>query len=168
VGFARALVAHEALHDYVLKEILSYLQVLPRVEFNWRTEEQTKATKERDIEHTPAMSERAAELMADNRESLRTYEVERGEAREVLRTAPVSEPGPSISCMGDMAARIDANGLRHKKPSVFCTTPIKQEQSLLGGWIVARDKTPKVSLCMPEREARGVPGKNSRFLRLSI
>jgi hypothetical protein len=40
------LVAHEALHECVLEEILSYLQILPRVEFNWRTEAQTRPGQE--------------------------------------------------------------------------------------------------------------------------
>jgi hypothetical protein len=52
------------------------------------------------------MIEQAAELMANNREGLRAYEVQRAAEIEVMRTGPVSEPGPSISCMEDLTVRI--------------------------------------------------------------
>jgi hypothetical protein len=56
------------------------------------------------------MSEQAGELVAGSRERLRAYEVKREEEVEAVRTAPVSEPGPSISCIGDLAASIGAKG----------------------------------------------------------
>jgi hypothetical protein len=48
VGFAHALVAHETLRSRFLSAIPSHLQVLPRVEFNWRTEAQTEAANKHD------------------------------------------------------------------------------------------------------------------------
>jgi hypothetical protein len=80
------------------------------------------------------MTEQAAELMANNREGLRAYEVERAAEIEAMRTRPVSEPGPSISCMGDLAAGIGADA----------TAPIKQEQSSLRDWLVTQEETPEV------------------------
>jgi hypothetical protein len=80
------------------------------------------------------MSEQAAELMADNREGPRAYEVQRAAEIEVMRTGPVSKPGPSISCMEDLAARIGADN----------TAPIKQEQSTLRDWLVTQEETPEV------------------------
>jgi hypothetical protein len=80
------------------------------------------------------MSEQAAELMANNREGLRAYEVERAAEIEAVRTGPISKPGPSISCMGDLAAGIGANR----------TTPITQERSTLRDWLVTQEETPEV------------------------
>jgi hypothetical protein len=40
-----SLVAREALHEFCSEHNPSYMQVLPRVEFNWRTEAQTEASK---------------------------------------------------------------------------------------------------------------------------
>jgi hypothetical protein len=80
------------------------------------------------------MSEQAAELMANNREGLRAYGVQRAAEIEAMRTGPVSKPGPSISCMEDMAARIGADN----------TAPIKQEQSSLRDWLVTHEATPEV------------------------
>jgi hypothetical protein len=56
-----------------------------------------------------------------------------------MRTGPVSKPGPSISCMGDLAARTEADN----------TAPIKQERSSLWDWLVTHEATPEVgcSLC---------------------
>jgi hypothetical protein len=80
------------------------------------------------------MTEQAAELMANNREGLRAYEVERAAEIEAIRTRPVSEPGPSISCMGDLAAGIGADA----------TAPIKLERSSLRDWLVTQEETPEV------------------------
>jgi hypothetical protein len=80
------------------------------------------------------MTEQAAELMANNREGLRAYEVQRAAEIEVMRTGPVSEPGPLISCMGDLAAGIVADN----------TAPIKQERSTLRDWLVTQEETSEV------------------------
>jgi hypothetical protein len=101
------------------------------------------------------MTEQAAELMANNREGLRAYGVERAAEIEAMRMRPVSEPGPSISCMGDLAAGIVADR----------TFPIKQERSSLRDWLVTQEETPEVSFCPPLCERREV-SKISRFLRL--
>jgi hypothetical protein len=80
------------------------------------------------------MSEQAAELIANNREGLRAYGVQRAAEIEAMRTGPVSKPGPLISCMADMAARIGADD----------TAPIKQERSTLRDWLVTREENPEV------------------------
>jgi hypothetical protein len=86
------------------------------------------------VEHTPAISEQAAELMANNREGLRAYGVQRAAEIKAMRTRPVSKPGPSISYMGDLAARIVADK----------TTPITQDRSSLRDWLVMPEETPEV------------------------
>jgi hypothetical protein len=80
------------------------------------------------------MTEQAAELMANNREGLRAYQVQRAAEIEVMRTGPVSKPGPSISCMGDLAAGIVADK----------RTPITHERSSLRDWLVTQEETPEV------------------------
>jgi hypothetical protein len=87
------------------------------------------------------MSEQAAELMANNREGLHAYGVERAAEIEAMRTGPVSKPGPSISCMEFLAAGIGADR----------TTSIKQERSLLRDWLVTQGKTPKVGSTLRAR-----------------
>jgi hypothetical protein len=104
------------------------------------------------------MTEQAAELMANNREGLRTYEVERAAEIEAMRTRPVSEPGPSISCMEDLTARIGADH----------TTPIKQERSSLRDWLVVHEEPPEVSFGPPLRERRGSRCNQSKFANNSI
>jgi hypothetical protein len=87
------------------------------------------------------MSEQAAELMANNREGLRAYKVQRAAEIEVMRTGPVSKPGPLISCIGDLAARIEANN----------TAPIKQERSSLRDWLVTHEANPEVGCSLRAR-----------------
>jgi hypothetical protein len=99
------------------------------------------------------MSEQATELLANNREGLRTYEVERAAEIEAMRTRPVSEPGPSISCIGDLAARIGADA----------TAPIKQERSSLRDWLVAQEEPPEVSFGPPLHKRRGSRCKQSKL-----
>jgi hypothetical protein len=91
------------------------------------------------------MSKQAAKLMANNKEGLRAYGVERAAEIEAMRTGPVSKPGPSISCMGDLTAGIGADG----------RTSIKQERSSLRDWLVTQEETPEVggSLRARAREA---------------
>jgi hypothetical protein len=99
------------------------------------------------------MSEQAGELVAGSRERLRAYEVERAAEIEAMRTRPVSEPGPSISCMEDLTARIGADH----------TTPIKQERSSLRDWLVVHEEPPEVSFGPPLRERRGSRCNQSKF-----
>jgi hypothetical protein len=78
---------------------------------------------------------------------------------KAMRMGPVSEPGPSISCMEDLTAHISVDG----------TTPIKQERSLLQDWLVAREETPEVGCSfVPERERRGVQCNQSIIATISI
>jgi hypothetical protein len=87
------------------------------------------------------MSEQAAELMATNREGLRAYEVERAAEIEAMRTGPVSKPGPSISCMEDLAAGIGADR----------TIPITHERSLVRSSLVTQEETPEVGCSLRAR-----------------
>jgi hypothetical protein len=89
----------------------------------------------------PAMSEKAADLVAGNKERLRAYEEERAEAARIA--GPVGGPAPSIGCMGDLASRIGTD-----------KTPIEKGPCPLRDWLVEMQEGPPEVGCSlgPERE----------------